>query len=126
MKKIFIFVFIILCIFFCFSSVYASEIEPMVELSFGEVRPCNEILGVNLTKIISVLILLLRIFSVIYIIVAGMLAIVPAVVSSDPKELGKAFSKFAKMLVVCVIIGLFPTILNIIGRLFSFDLSCLV
>jgi len=125
---------IILCIPFLFSSVNATTveneeiplIEPVVAIGFGDEMNCSELLGNNLTEVIYLVILLLRIGAVIYTIVSGMLSMMPAITSSDQDKLKECISKFIKMLIVCVVIVLLPTIVSIIGKIFNYDLSCFV
>lgn len=90
----------------------------------GEDLACNELLGESLTKIVKIAVDMVQIVGVIICIVNGMLAFIPAVIGKDDSELKKATKKLVTMLIVCAIIGLFPTIIAIIGNLFGFDLSC--
>ena len=48
-----------------------------------------------------------------------------AVISKDPGMIKKAGDKCLKMGIVLLIIGVFPTVLRVIARLFGYDLSCI-
>ena len=54
-----------------------------------------------------------------------MMTMVSAVTSKDPGMIKKAGEKCMKMGVVLLVIGVFPTIIRVIGRLFGYDLSCI-
>ena len=54
-----------------------------------------------------------------------MMSLIPAVVSKEPEALKKAGNKCLKMGVILLVIGVFPTILRVIGKIFGYDLSCI-
>lgn len=94
------------------------------EIVFGEgTGKCDEILGEGITKVIKICFTILKIFTVAYCIVAGMLAFIPAITGKN-NDLSKALKKLVKMLIVAVVIMLLPTFIKVIGALFGFDLSC--
>ena len=67
---------------------------------------------------------LLRIGASIIAIVNGMLIILPAVISKDADALKKSEKKLIILAIVLVLIILLPTLLNVIGNIFGYDLSC--
>ena len=95
--------------------------DPNFDISTEEMN-CEELLGENLTKIVHLFITALRIVGAIIAIVNASLAILPAI--KDPDKLKNAQKKCISMAIVLIIIGLFPTLIRIIGNLFGFDLSC--
>lgn len=97
------------------------------EFGFGEEgSTCASILGENLTKVVNLGITAVRIAGAIIAIVNGMITLLPPLVSKDADALKKAGNKCIKLGVVLLIIGVFPTIVKVIGRLFGYDLSCIV
>ena len=112
-------------------TIYAEEITNSSEatlpiISFGESMTCAELLGPTLTKVLKIAISALRIFAVIYAIVSGMLHLLPAIYSSDAHALNKQTIIIVKMLVILVLVILLPTIVEFIGELFGYDLSCFI
>ncbi|NLC48053.1 MAG: hypothetical protein GX758_01655 [Tenericutes bacterium] len=94
---------------------------------FGESRTtCENLLGRNLTKVVKSITLILRIAGAIIATVNGMIALIPAVVSKDQDALKKATKKCVNMGIVLVLILLLPSLLVLIGNLFSYDISCIV
>ena len=87
---------------------------------------CEELMGKNLTKIFKFFISTVRIVGAIVAIVVGMLNFLPAVTSKDAGELKKAAKKTVWLLVILAIILLLPSLARTIGKLFEFDISCLV
>lgn len=87
---------------------------------------CEELLGSNLTKIVNVGITIVEVVAALTTIVYGIILFLPAVMNDDPKELNKALSKAAKMLIILIIILLLPTLIKVIGNIFDFDLTCLM
>lgn len=93
---------------------------------FGEGgETCKEIVGENIAKLIKLAINILRIVGAVIAIVNGMMTLIPAVVSKDPEALKKAGNKCVKLAGVLLVIGVFPTILKVIARIFGYDMSCI-
>lgn len=92
----------------------------------GRAMTCEELMGKNLTKIFKFFISTVRIVGAIVAIVVGMLNFLPAVTSKDAGELKKAAKKTVWLLVILAIILLLPSLARTIGKLFEFDISCLV
>ena len=88
-----------------------------------EVMSCESLLGPNLTKIVKKCFGLLRIIGMIIALVNASLAVVPAV--SNPDKINDAKKKCVSMAIVLVIIGVFPTILVVLGNIFGYDLTCI-
>lgn len=99
--------------------------EPTVtDFGNGE-ESCSDILGPTLTELVKYGITIVRIAGGVIALVNGMMQILPAVMSKDANALKKAIDKCVIMVIVLAAICLFPTILNILGKLFQFDMSCL-
>ena len=125
MKKFIKILFIFLC-FFILVKVNASEFATNGTLDFTyEKMTCAQILGPNLVKILRLFISIIRIAGAIIAIISGMLSFVPAVVSDDAAALKKASKKAIIIFVILIAIGIFPTLISVIGRIGGFDLSCL-
>lgn len=93
---------------------------------FGDTgATCADIVGENLGKVIKLGVSILRIAGAIIAIVNGMMTMTSAVISKDPGMIKKAGDKCLKMGIVLLIIGVFPTVLRVIARLFGYDLSCI-
>ena len=123
-KQIFKFIFIILC-FFVMYKIHASDINVTgIDISYDQVT-CEEIVGPNLIKVLHLLITVLRLAGAIIAIISGMLTFVPAVVSDDASALKKAYKKAVNLLIVLILIGIFPTLIGVIGKIAGFDTSCL-
>ncbi len=123
-KTVFKILFFIIC-FFIMYKLHASETNlTSFDIEY-ETMTCEELLGPNLVKIIKMLITTLRIAGAVIAIVSGMLTFVPAVVSDNADALKKAYKKAVVLLVILVCIGIFPTIIAIIGKICGFDLTCL-
>ncbi len=86
---------------------------------------CDQLLKKNLVNVLHLFITALRIGGAIIAIVSGMLALVPAVASDNADALKKAGKKCVYLAIILVAIGIFPTIINVIGKIAGFDLSCL-
>ena len=86
---------------------------------------CEELLGKNLKNVLHLFITGLRIAGAIIAIINGMLSLIPAITSDNADALKKAIKKCVMMLIVLAIIGLFPTLIRVIGLIAGFDLSCL-
>lgn len=87
---------------------------------------CAKIAGPNVIKVIRGSITTVRILAVIIAIANAMFLLLPAVIAKDADALKKATRKCVVIGVVLAIIGIFPSIVSIISRIFDFDLSCLV
>ncbi len=97
------------------------------EFGFGEEgSTCYDLLGENLTKIVNLGITAVRIAGAIIAIVNGMITLIPPIVSKDADALKKAGNKCIRLGIILLAIGVFPTLVTIIGRLFGYDLSCIV
>lgn len=93
---------------------------------FGDTgETCADIVRENLGKVIKLGVSILRIAGAIIAIVNGMMTMTSAVISKDPGMIKKAGDKCLKMGIVLLIIGVFPTVLRVIARLFGYDLSCI-
>lgn len=139
MKKKYIIIFlIIISAFISIETLDALEIKTsnLINVSttagdlpapgFGDTGDtCKDLIGDNLGKVIKLGISILRIVGAIIAIVNGMMTMVSAVTSKDPGMIKKAGEKCMKMGVVLLVIGVFPTIIRVIGRLFGYDLSCI-
>lgn len=86
---------------------------------------CSDILGPNLTKIVHLVIKLVRIAGAVITILQATLALLPAVSSGDADALNKALKKCVTLGIILAVIGLFPTLLHLIGNLCGFDLTCI-
>lgn len=94
--------------------------------SFGTgEESCSDILGPTFTELVKLGISIVRIGGSIIAIVNGMLQLVPAIMSKDASALKKALDKCVMMAIILAVIALFPLILNLIGMIFKFDMSCL-
>lgn len=87
---------------------------------------CTEILGPNLTKLVHFAFSTLRIIAAIVAIVNGMIIMMPVVVSKDYGSLNKALRKLVSMLIILAIILIFPSLARVVGKLFEFDISCIL
>lgn len=93
---------------------------------FGEGgESCEAIVGPNIAKLIKMALNILRIIGAIIAIVNGMMTLIPAVVNKDPEALKKAGNKCVKIAAILLVIGVFPSILRVIGKIFGYDLSCI-
>lgn len=87
---------------------------------------CSELLGTGLTALIGTFIKAVKIAAVFIAVVMGMMNFLPVISGKAPEgELKKAFQKSIKLLIVLVIVVSFSDILDVIGKLFGFDLSCI-
>lgn len=87
--------------------------------------PCNKLMGDNLVAVLHLFITALRIAGAIIAIISGMLALIPAVASDNADALKKATKKCIYLAIILVVIGILPTIINVIGKIAGFDLTCL-
>lgn len=86
---------------------------------------CSDILNENLSKLVKLCITILRIAGAVIAVVNGMIALIPAVVSKNPDALKKAGHKCMLMGVILLVIGVFPTLLRVIAKIFGYDVSCI-
>ncbi len=86
---------------------------------------CSDILNENLSKLVKLCITILRIAGAVIAVVNGMIALIPAVVSKNPDALKKAGHKCMLMGVILLAIGVFPTLLRVIAKIFGYDVSCI-
>lgn len=94
--------------------------------SFGTgEESCSDILGPTFTELVKLGISIVRIGGSIIAIVNAMLQLVPVIMSKDASALKKALDKCVMMAIILAVIALFPLILNLIGMIFKFDMSCL-
>lgn len=123
-KQVLKFIFIILC-FFIMYKIHASDINVTgIDISYDQVT-CEEIVGPNLVSVIHLLITVLRLAGAIIAIISGMLTFVPAVVSDNADALKKAYKKAVTLLIILVLIGIFPSLIGVIGKIAGFDTTCL-
>ena len=91
-----------------------------------ESQSCKDLLGPGLTAIVQLFVKGVKIAAVIIAVVIGMWNFVPPIMSGNPDgELKKAFNKSIKLMIVLIIVVAFPELLNLIGKFFNFDLSCI-
>lgn len=137
-KKYIIILLIMITAFLGIKNINAAEIKPNDLLSlvttvgelpssgFGDAgESCADLVGENLGKVIKLGIDILRIAGAIIAIVNGMLTMIKAVTSKDPGMIKKAGEKCMKMGIILLVIGVFPTVLRVIAKLFGYDLSCI-
>jgi len=93
---------------------------------YDESMTCAEIFGPNGVKVVKLGINILRVAGAIIALVNAMLSLLPAVMSKDADALKKAGSKCVSMAIILALIFLFPTLLKIIGKMFEWDVSCLM
>ena len=55
-----------------------------------------------------------------------MLKLIPAIMSKDAEALSKAARTCVIMAIILVFCALFPWLLNLIGSIFKWDVSCIV
>ena len=106
------------------------EKSSTTEIPWYEIKPntltCEELIGENMYKIVHFIITTLRIIGAIIAIVNGMISLIPALVAKDGDSLKAAQKKCINMAIVLVLIILLPTLLTFIGKMFNYDLSCIV
>ena len=94
---------------------------------FGDPKtPCSDVLGPTLTALVKEAIKWVRIAGAIIAIVNGMLKLIPAIMSKDAEALNKAIKTCITMAIILVFCVLFSWLLNLIGTLFKWDVSCIV
>ena len=126
-KKVLLIVFLILVSVLCFDHVSALVLDitaPEINIS-TEPRTCVEIVGKNLSNVISGAINILKIAGAIIAIINAMIVLVPAVMNKDADGLKKAQSKCISMAIVLAVILVFPSILKFIGHAIGLDVSCI-
>mgnify|MGYP004678143641 CR=1 FL=1 len=95
-------------------------------LGFGTgSQTCRELLKPNLIKIIKLAMNTLRIVGAIIAIIKGMTLLIPPIINGEADKLKQAGRKCVKLGIVLLIIGVFPTIINFIGYVLKYDLSCI-
>ena len=87
---------------------------------------CSEVLGPTLTALVKEAIKWVRIAGAIIAIVNAMLKLIPAIMSKDAEALNKAIKTCITMAIILVFCVLFSWLLNLIGILFKWDVSCIV
>ena len=102
----------------------SSALTPLPGVDLGSSMNCNQLLGPTITKLIRILIDVLKIAGAIICIVKMMLTLIPPITSKDADALNKAIRTCVILLVILTVILLIDTLLVIIGRIFAFDLSC--
>lgn len=101
-----------------------AETPTITNFGTGE-ESCSDILGPTFTELVKIGISIVRIGGSIIAIVNAMLQLIPAIMSKDAGALKKALDKCVMMAIILAVIALFPLILNLIGMIFKFDMSCL-
>lgn len=133
------YVFLIILLFIGILNVEAKTIEldvedtvliasnvSLPEFGFGEAgMTCYEIVGVNLAKILKLFVTAIQIIGAIIALVNGILILMPVLINKDAGALNKAISKCIKMGIVLMVIGVFPTLVSVVGKLFGYDLTCI-
>ncbi|UKI58146.1 MAG: hypothetical protein L6V81_01505 [Clostridium sp.] len=87
---------------------------------------CSAVLGPTLTALVKEAVKWVRIAGAIIAIVNGMLKLIPAIMSKDAEALSKAARTCVTMAIILVFCALFPWLLNLIGSIFKWDVSCIV
>ena len=86
---------------------------------------CRQILGENLTNVVHFSIKLLRLAGAVIVIVHAMIILVPPITSKDADSLNKALKKCVNLSVILIVIFIFPSVINLLGRALEFDISCI-
>ncbi|MBR4178299.1 MAG: hypothetical protein IKR57_03000 [Bacilli bacterium] len=89
-------------------------------------KNCTQILGPNLTKIVKAAITIIQIAAAIIAIVKGMIVLIPAITAKDADGLKKAEKELVIMAVILIVIFLLKPIIAFIGKLFDYDLTCIL
>ena len=87
---------------------------------------CDKVLGTTLASLVKEAIKWVRIAGGIIAIVNAMLKLIPAIMSKDAEALSKAARTCVIMAIILVFCALFPWLLNLIGSIFKWDVSCIV
>ena len=107
-------------------NITGSASDPTLD-NFGDPETsCSEVLGETLTALVKEAIKWVRIAGAIIAIVNGMLKLIPAIMSKDAEALNKAIKTCITMAIILVFCVLFNWLLNFIGTLFKWDVSCIV
>ena len=87
---------------------------------------CTKVLGETFSALVKEAIKWVRIAGAIIAIVNAMMKLIPAVMSKDAEELNKAIKTCITMAIVLVFCVLFGWLLETLGKLFKWDVSCIV
>ncbi len=87
---------------------------------------CTDVLGETFSALVKEAIKWVRIAGAIIAIVNGMMKLIPAVMSKDAEALNKAIKTCITMAIVLVFCVLFGWLLETLGTLFKWDVSCIV
>lgn len=88
------------------------------QITIGNVNfTCKKLIGDDLLKYLRMIFTLIRILTPIILIVMGMLDFTKAISSNSQDAIQQATQKFAKRMIVCVIIFLIPTIIEFLMNL---------
>ena len=102
-----------------------AETPTITNFGTGE-ESCSDILGPTFTELVKLGISIVRRGGSIIAIVNAMLQLVPAIMSKDAEALSKAARTCVIMAIILVFCALFPWLLNLIGSIFKWDVSCIV
>jgi len=95
------------------------------KIGWGDELDCETVLGKNLEAVLKIAIVMLKIAGIIICLVKMMLTLIPPIVSKNTDALPQALKTCAILLGVCVAILLIDTLVNIIGNILGYDLSCI-
>ena len=95
-------------------------------LPSGNISACKDLLGPNLAAVVKTSFLILQIVGAIIAIVKGMMTLIPPILAKDAEALKKAGNVLTKMAIVLVIIFLLRPLLQFLGSILGFDVSCIV
>lgn len=131
-------IFLIILLFFGIQKVEAKTIDvnlsdtmtiaayDLPEFGFGEYgQTCYELVGENLSKVIKLFVNGIQLVAAIIALVNGILIVMPVLIAKDAGALNKAIAKCIKMGIVLLVIGVFPTLVSVCGKLFGYDLTCI-
>ena len=104
----------------------ASHKDPSLTGFGSKGDKCDKVLGTTLASLVKEVIKWVRIAGGIIAIVNGMLKLIPAIMSKDAEALSKAARTCVIMAIILVFCALFPWLLNLIGSIFKWDVSCIV
>ncbi len=104
----------------------ASHKDPSLTGFGSKGDKCDKVLGTTLASLVKEAIKWVRIAGGIIAIVNGMLKLIPAIMSKDAEALSKAARTCVIMAIILVFCALFPWLLNLIGSIFKWDVSCIV
>ena len=86
---------------------------------------CKEVVGESLSKLIKLSINVLRIAGALIAIIKGMTLLIPPIMSGEADKLKQAGKQCTKLAIILLLIGVFPTIINFLGNIFKYDLTCI-